>query len=93
MTGKQRATLKRMSQKLDCVVYIGKDGLTETVVESVKQALEARELIKCGVQQNCEFSAKEASLFLCGLTGAEGISCIGRKFVLYKRSDKNILSL
>ena len=92
MTGKQRAALRKLAQPLQCVVYIGKEGLTDSLVASVDQVLEARELIKCSVQQNCEYTAREASDELCSLLGAEGIACAGRKFVIYRKSEKNILN-
>ena len=93
MKGKQRAVLRGLAQPLDCVVYIGKDGITDNVIEAADQAITARELIKCSVQQNCALSAREASDMLCAALEAEGISCSGRKFVLYRRSENNILGL
>lgn len=93
MTGKERANLRKIAQTYDCVLYVGKEGITESLAESARQAIEARELIKCSVQQNCDFTAREACDALCEILDAEGISCVGRKFVLYKRSEKNILGL
>ena len=93
MNGKQRAKLRGMAQTLDSIVFVGKEGITDTVAASADQALEARELIKCSVQQNCPLSAREASDILAGRLGAEGVSCTGRKFVLYRRSEENILGL
>lgn len=93
MTGKERAGLRKIAQNYDCVVYIGKEGITESVVNAVQEAIEARELIKCSVQQNSDLTARMACDALCEIIGAEGISCVGRKFVLYKRSEKNILGL
>ena len=93
MNGKQRAFLRKMSQSYPVVVYIGKEGISLNVIDSVKQALEARELIKCSVQQNSDISAREASDMLCSELGAEGISCAGRKFVIYKQSEKKIIEI
>lgn len=89
ITSKQRASLRAMAQSLDPIVYIGKDGITDNLVGQVEGALEARELIKCSVQQNCEIGAREACDMLCNLTEAQGIAVLGRKFVLYRQSQEN----
>ena len=88
LTSKQRSQLKKLSQTIDCIVHIGKDGITENVVLSANDALLARELIKCSVQQNCPLSAKEACTQLCQKTNSAGVSVLGRKFVIYRTSDE-----
>ena len=89
MNSKQRAKLRSMANTLDPVLYIGKDGVTDATVKEAYDALEARELIKCSVQNNSELSAKEACDALCARTHAEPVQCIGRRFVLYRESREN----
>ena len=43
MTGKQRAALRKMANPLETIIYIGKEGITDSVVKEVYDALEARE--------------------------------------------------
>ena len=86
MTGKQRAYLRKLAQTEEPIVFIGKDGITEALIESADQALEARELIKGSVQQNSEITAREACDELCNVLEAQGISVVGRKFVIYRKS-------
>ena len=88
MTSRQRAALRGMANTLETILYIGKDGIAENTVREAMDALEARELIKCCVQQGAPLSAKEALEELCGKTGAEPVQCIGRRFVMYKQSRK-----
>ena len=45
MTGKQRASLRAMANTLDTIIYIGKEGITNSTIREVYDALEARELI------------------------------------------------
>ena len=89
MTGKQRATLRAMANGLDTILFIGKDGITDATLKEVYDALEARELIKCAVQQNSDLSAREACTYLCEKTGAEPVLVIGRRFVIYRESNTN----
>ena len=89
MTGKQRAMLRAMANTIDTILYSGKDGITDHTVKEAYDALEARELIKGGVQQGAPLTAKEALTELCDRTGAEPIQFIGRRFVMYRPSREN----
>ena len=89
MTSKQRALLRSMANPLETILYIGKDGVTDGTVKEAYDALEARELIKCAVQNGCELSAAEASAQLCQRIHAEPVQCIGRRFVIYRESREN----
>ena len=89
MTGKQRAVLRKMANSLDTIIYIGKEGVTDSIVKEVYDALEARELIKGCVQQGAPLDAKSALACLCEKTGAEPIQYIGRRFVMYRPSREN----
>ena len=88
LTGKQRAYLRSLAQKEDCILYVGKAGVTEPVIAEANEALLARELVKGRVQEACLYTAGEAQQLLCEATGAEGVQVIGRVFVLYKKNPK-----
>lgn len=88
ITSKQRAYLRSMTNQLEPIVYVGKAGITENLVEQVSDALEARELVKGSVQENCPLSAKEVLAQLCGAVRAEPVQTIGRKFTLYRPNHK-----
>lgn len=88
LTAKQRAKLRSMSNTLPVVLSIGKEGVTDSTVKEAYDALQARELIKCQVQQSAPLDAREASRVLCERTGASPVQTIGHKFSLYRRNDK-----
>ena len=88
LTGKQRAYLRGLAQKEDCILYVGKAGVTDAVIAEARDALAARELVKGRVQEACLYTAAEAQQALCQACGAEGVQVIGRVFVLYKKSEK-----
>lgn len=89
LTSKQRAGLRSMANTMDTILYVGKDGITDATVKEAYDALEAREIIKCAVQQNCELTAREALDELCERLHAEPVQCIGRRFVMYRESSSN----
>jgi len=89
MTSKQRAMLRSMANTMETILYIGKDGIVPGTIKQASDALEARELIKCCVQQGCPLSAKEALAEMCQQLEAEPVQCIGRRFVMYRPSKDN----
>lgn len=46
LTSAQRKYLRQIGHKLDSVIIIGKQGVTDMLVRAVSQALEAHELVK-----------------------------------------------
>ena len=52
MNSKQRAMLRGMANTMETILYIGKDGVVPGTIKQASDALEARELIKCAVQQD-----------------------------------------
>ena len=88
LTSKQRAQLRGMAMNLDTTLHIGKNGITDTVVQQANEELLARELIKGRVLENSLLTAREACHELAERCGADGVQSIGSKFVLYKANPK-----
>lgn len=85
MTSKQRAYLKGLAMTMNPILQIGKNGVTPKETEAVREALEARELVKLNVLQNCAFDIREMADLLAERTGSQVVQVIGRKIVLYKQ--------
>ena len=85
MTSKERAELKAQAMKLDSIFQIGKASLTPQLVEAVKDALAARELIKVSVLKNCADDPRELAEIVSERTGSQVVQVIGKKIVLYKK--------
>jgi len=94
MTTKQRAYLKGLAMNLDPILQIGKAGMTPNMTKSISEALEARELIKISVLQNCGDDPKELSQLIAERTRSHVVQVIGKKIVLYKerKDDKKSTS-
>ena len=84
MTSKQRAYLRGLANPMEPILHVGKDGVNENMIKQLDDALEARELIKGTVLQNCPLSAREAIAALCEGVQAEPVQCIGNRFVIYR---------
>ena len=88
LTSKERAELRAQANSIDTTLMVGKDGVTENVIAEAENLLTARELVKGKVLESALMSSREVSDELCAATGAEGISCVGSKFVIYRFSEK-----
>lgn len=93
LTSKQRAYLKKEGAKLVPVLQVGKAGVSPEVVKSAAEALAARELIKGAVLENCLEDVRDVAQTVAERSRSEVVHTIGRKFVLYKKSDKEIYQL
>ena len=93
LTSKQRAILRGKANTMDPVYIVGKGEIDETLIQGVKDCLDARELIKLKVLENSMYNAREAAAKLAEATGADCVQVIGSKFVLYlqKKKDKVLL--
>ncbi|MBR3294617.1 MAG: YhbY family RNA-binding protein [Oscillospiraceae bacterium] len=88
ITSKQRSQLRGLAAAEDTIIQVGKGGINDNLIESVRQALTARELVKGRVLENSMLTAREACDALAAACKAEQVQVIGTKFVLYKRNEK-----
>ncbi|PAE38462.1 ribosome assembly RNA-binding protein YhbY [Bacillus sp. 7884-1] len=86
LTGKQKRYLRSKAHHLDPIFQVGKGGVNENMVKQVAEALEARELFKISVLQNCEDDKNVVAEQLAKGTGADIVQIIGNTIVLYKES-------
>lgn len=86
LIGKQKRYLRSMGNGMDPILQVGKGGITETVVKQTDEVLEARELIKCRVLQNCLEEPKTLADELAEQVQAELVQVIGRNFLLFRPS-------
>ena len=89
LTSKQRAFLRGLASNEPAIMQVGKGGISENLIKTVSDALEARELIKLTVLENSGEAAREVAELLAKATSAEVVGVIGKKIVLYRESEKN----
>ena len=88
LTSKERAELRAQANALDTTLMVGKDGVTEAVIAEADNQLTSRELVKGKVLENAMLTPREVCDAICEATGADGVSVIGTKFVIYRFSEK-----
>mgnify|MGYP003299756389 CR=1 FL=1 len=88
LTSKERAELRAKANSIDTTLIVGKGGVSEALIADVEIQLDNRELVKGKVLETSLMSAREASDAICEATGADGVSCVGNKFVIYRFSEK-----
>ena len=88
LTSKQRSEFRAQANDLETTLMVGKEGVTDNVIAEADRLLTARELIKGKVLESALMSAREVSDAICEATGADGVSCVGNKFVIYRFSEK-----
>ena len=89
LTSKQRAALKSIASTEDTILQVGKNGIVDTLVVQVSDALKAREIIKMKVLEGAMLSPAEAAAELAEKTKSEVVQVIGNKIVLFKRNPQN----
>ena len=88
LTGKQKSYLKGLSHNMQPIIQIGKNGVNEMLVKTIEDALEARELIKVSVLQNCMEDPKTLAIDIADVLNAEVVQVIGKTVIFYKQSRK-----
>ena len=88
LTSKERSELRAQANSIETTLIVGTEGVTETVIAEADNQLTARELIKGKVLETALMSPREVSDEICQATGADGVSCVGNKFVIYRFSEK-----
>lgn len=94
LTSKQRVFIKKKAHDLEPLVRVGKDGITENLIQSILEAIESREVLKVKILQNCEKEKEEILEELSQRTEFEVVGLIGRTIILYRENtDKPVISL
>lgn len=88
ITKSERIKLRSIASTIKPTIWVGKEGFSEKVLKQIDEELFNHELIKISLQENVsplsEFELTEMAVKL----GAEVVTTIGRKIVLYKHSEK-----
>lgn len=86
LNAKQRAMIKKVAGTSPAICFVGKEGLTDTCLDSIVKALTAREVVKIAVLKNCDMTAREVADNIETTLKADVVSVVGGKILIYKYS-------
>jgi RNA-binding protein len=84
LTSKDRRALRARAHRLDPVVIVGGEGLTDAVLAEIDRNLTAHELIKVRVAEAERDERDEMMEAICGRTGCAPVQHIGKILVVYR---------
>lgn len=89
LTTKQRQYLKIKAAELKPVVMIGKNGITESVIEEIKSSIEHHELIKVKAKAEDREQCDELAQYLAEQSESTVVQFLGNNLTLFKQAKKN----
>ena len=90
LKGKDKRYLRAQANTMHAIFQIGKDALSENLIEGIDIALESHELIKISVLKSCASDVRELAFDLSSQTNSEIVQIIGRTIILYRVSKERI---
>lgn len=86
ITARQRSYLKSLANPMKPLVHIGKEGITEAVLEQIDEVLKAHELVKVAILETAVLNTKATAIEVCERIRAEYVQAIGNRFTIYKKN-------
>ena len=87
MNGKQKRYLRSLAVNIKPIVQIGKSGLSNEILTSIRNAADARELIKVNILQNSDEVATDVAEAIEEM-GLDVVQINGRNLIVFKVSDR-----
>lgn len=87
MNGKQKRYLRSLAVNIKPIVQIGKSGLSNEILTSIRNAADARELIKVNILQNSDEVATDVAEAIEEMR-LDVVQIIGRNLIVFKVSDR-----
>ena len=93
LNARDKKILRAQAQQYRSLFQIGKAGISDNLIATLDDSLRAHELVKLNLLKTAPLSTAEAAAMLAQATDSELVHSIGRTFVLYRRSKKNLMGL
>lgn len=86
LTSKQRSELRAEAHHLTPTVHLGQHGITAALIQSLDDALRARELVKVQLGRQTELDPREIAGQLAAKVKADVVQVIGKTATLYREN-------
>lgn len=87
ITSKQRAYLRKLSHTLEPIFQIGKDGISDALIDGIDMALAKREILKVHILESALLDTRETCDAVAKRLDAEPVQAIGNKFIIYRKAE------
>jgi RNA-binding protein len=88
LTAKQKQYLKGLAHGLEPVVQVGSKGISDGLIDQLRQQLVAHELIKVRFNTESAIEPAESADELAARTKSQIVQKLGRVLVFYRRHDE-----
>ncbi len=88
LTSKQKKFLKGLAHDLSALIQVGKEGISDSLIEATDQELTRRELIKVKLGKNSGVEKDQAGIAISEATNSTLVQVIGKMLVLYRPNPK-----
>ena len=89
LSPKQKRELKALASQLTIKYQIGKNEISDSLIDVLNKALIAHELIKIDVMKGCALPVMEVAVDIANRLKAELVEVMGRVIVLFRRNKDN----
>jgi len=89
LSGKQRRYLRGLGHRLEPIVQLGKQGLTEGITAAVDAALQEHELVKVRVGTECPDDRHDVAERLAPTVKGEIAQVLGRTLLVWRKRLKD----
>jgi RNA-binding protein len=87
LTSKERAALRAKAHHLSPKLHIGKEGVTDPVLQTLDDVLRTQELVKVALTKQAEDEPKELANALAQAMRADVVQVIGRTMTLFREKE------
>jgi RNA-binding protein len=88
LTSRQKRHLKSLGHHLKPLVMLGREGITDNVVNAADAVLGAHELLKVKIGSGCSLEKNEAAAIIAERTNSEVVQVLGRTFLVFRENPE-----